>query len=246
MSSIYEALRRSRAADLKPAQAEGPSGGGAVRTYRLLALAVVAGAALAAAAIYSFGPGGEAGGGAATAQRPLQREIDPGGALELMNRAGRLAQKNDLEGAYALYRRILEEAPGYTEAYRRLGETCYRLGRYDEAENVLSEGLKRRSADARLLNNMGSVLLAKKKPAQALSFFVQARRSSADYVEPLYNMACAYAQMNRKDAALSSLRQAAKMQPEVRLWAVRDPDLASLRKEKEFEAIVNHEGIERP
>ena len=86
---------------------------------------------------------------------------------------------------------------------------------------------------------MGSVLLAKDNAAEALNYFVQARRNSADYVEPLYNMACAYAKLKKKDAALSSLRQAAEMQPEVRLWASRDPDLVSLRGDRDFESIVH-------
>jgi hypothetical protein len=51
-------------------------------------------------------------------------------------------------------------------------------------------------------------------------------------------MACAYARLKKNDAALSSLRQACSMQPEARLWARRDPDLASLKGSKEFEDII--------
>lgn len=239
MSSIYEALKRARAVESSSLAAHSPAGPSRTRPYRLLALAVLAGAAVTAAAIYGLGLAGPEQETARNGAAVHSAGIDPGEILELMHRADRLVQAGDLEGAAVKYREALGRAPGYTDAYLKLGEALYRLGRYDEAASTFSQGLAKRPNDARLLNNMGSVLLAKGDAAQALALFVQARRNSADYVEPLYNMACAYARMNRKDAALSSLGQAVRMQPEVKLWAARDPDLASLRGEKEFEAIVN-------
>lgn len=237
MSSIYEALKRSQAQQGSVACAGAVQQAIRPRVVGIVATAVVVSSVVTAVAIYLFAgpPGVQKDQASITAQ---ENAGDASRILELMATAERLRLKGELEPALNAYREVIRQAPGYTEAYLRSGEVCYLLKRFDEAEDVLAAGLKLRPQDARLLNNMGSVLLAKGKAAESLTYFVQARRSSSDYVEPLYNMACAYARMNRKEAALSSLRQACEMQPEVRLWAVRDPDLAVLAGEKEFKAIV--------
>jgi Tfp pilus assembly protein PilF len=155
-----------------------------------------------------------------------------------MNKADRLNTKGEKEEAIRAYTEIIAQSPSLAEAYLKLGGLYYETKQYDKAFETYAHARKLRPNDARLLNNMGSVLLTKGDPAQALNYFIQARRNSADYVEPLYNMACAYARLNKKDAALSSLRQACSMQPEARLWASRDPDLAVLKDEKDFIRII--------
>lgn len=237
MSSIYEALKRSQMSSPGPSRSDAPGITRGRRVYWIMAAAVLISSALTATAVYWFG---HAEKGRPTDTIAIQpAPSSPERIIDLMNRGDRMHRKNDLEGAIAAYRSVIESAPGYADAYLQLGELFYGAGRFDEAFETMSSAQKLRPDDARLLNNMGSVLLAKDNAAEALTYFVQARRNSSDYVEPLYNMACAYAKLNKKDAALSSLRQAAGMQPEVRLWASRDPDLASLRGDRDFESIVH-------
>ena len=238
MSSIYEALRRTQMNGTEPSRTEGPRITRGRRVYLVVAAAIVISSSITAALIYGIGFSEKKGPQeTTTVAQPVAQ--DPGRIIDLMNRADRLHRKDDLEGAIAAYRLVIDSAPGYADAYLQLGELYYGAGRYDEAFSIMTTAKKLKPNDARLLNNMGSVLLAKDNAAEALTYFVQARRNSADYVEPLYNMACAYARLNKNDAALSSLRQAVGMQPEVRLWASRDPDLASLRADKDFKSIVH-------
>lgn len=237
MSSIYEALKRTQTSAPVPTRADGQQNPRGKRTYWVVAAAVIVSSALTGALIYGLGTSGQRTTGEPAAVHA--DALNPERIIELMNKAERLRRKNSMEEAIAAYRSVVELAPGYPEAYLQLGSVYYDAGRFDEALSAFSTARELKPDDARLLNNMGSVLLAKDNAAEALSYFVQARRNSADYVEPLYNMACAYARLNRKDAALSSLRQAAGMQPEVRLWARRDPDLASLKGDRDFESIVN-------
>jgi len=237
MSSIYEALKRTQL------NRNVSSGGGlrgsekSHRIYWVVIAAVILGSVLTTAVLYGVGVIGR-GKSEVHQSAAHTGQADPERIIDLMNRAERLQTKGMTDEAAQVYLQVVSLNPSFSEAYLKLGSLYYANKIYDKAFETYSRAHKMRPNDARLLNNMGSVLLAKGDPAKALTFFTQARRCSADYVEPLYNMACAYARLKKNDAALSSLRQACTMQPEARLWARRDPDLAPLRGHKEFEDII--------
>jgi tetratricopeptide (TPR) repeat protein len=236
MSSIYEALKRTQMNRHVASGAHVSKGVHSHRIYWIIIMAILVSSALTTALIYGIGIIGKARPVSHEAQQPVQE--DAGRILDLMNKADRLHSKGQMADAIEVYSQVISRNPAFVEAYLKLGSLYYEIKLYDKAFETYTSVSKLKPSDARLLNNMGSVLLAKGDPAKALTFFVQARRFSADYVEPFYNMACAYARLKKNDAALSSLRQACSMQPEVRLWARRDPDLASLRGSKEFEDII--------
>jgi len=171
-------------------------------------------------------------------EAPQTASLDPDRLWDLMRKAEKLHQKGDLEGAIKAYTELIALAPNVVELKISLGGLYYEDRQYDQALRIYKKALAGAPGNAKLMNNMGSVLLAKNEAEPALKYFIQAHRISSDYVEPLYNMACAYARLKKNGAALSSLRQACIMQPEARLWAKRDPDLKALRGDKEFEEIV--------
>jgi tetratricopeptide (TPR) repeat protein len=206
------------------------------RIYWIIIAAILLGSALTTALLYGIGIIGKAHTVAHEVEQPVQENTSR--ILDLMNKADRLRSKGQMTDAIHAYSQVISRNPAFAEAYLRLGSLYYEIKFYDKAFETYTIVRKLKPNDARLLNNMGSVLLAKGDPAKALTFFIQARRCSADYVEPFYNMACAYARLKKNDASLSSLRQACSMQPEARLWARRDPDLASLKGSKEFEDII--------
>jgi tetratricopeptide (TPR) repeat protein len=166
-------------------------------------------------------------------------EVDQDRIWDLIKKADKLHQKGDLQGAIEIYTELTAITPSFIEMYIRLGGLYYEAKQYDKALDIYMRALKTAPNNAKLLNNIGSVLLTKNEAEKALKYFIQAHRNSNDYVEPLYNMACAYTRLRKNGAALSSLRQACIMQPEARLWAKRDPDLQPLRSEKEFATIVH-------
>jgi non-specific serine/threonine protein kinase len=53
----------------------------------------------------------------------------------------------------------------------------------------------------------------------------------------LYNAACVYAQLGRKAEALEALRRAVEAGFKDRGWIRRDPDLAALHGDPEFEQL---------
>jgi tetratricopeptide (TPR) repeat protein len=237
MSSIYEALKRTQGDRPVASGAHAPQGVQARKIFWILAAAILISSAATTALLYGVGVVGKAG----TAPPPQvikPPQANPERIIDLMNKAERLHTKGEMLKAIDVYTQIISLSPGLAEAYLKLGSIYYESKLYDKAFETYSSARKLKPNDARLLNNIGSVLLAKGDPAKALNYFIQARRNSMDYVEPIYNMACAYARLKKKEAALSSLRQACNMQPEARLWAGRDPDLASLKEDKDFKGII--------
>ena len=236
MSSIYEALKRTQVNRTVASGTQETKGVQAHRIFWILAAAILLSSAATTALLYGIGAVGKVK--TAPVQAIKQPQANPERIIDLMNKAERLHTKGEMQGAIGVYTEIISLSPGLAEAYLKLGSVYYETKLYDKAFENYSSARKLKPNDARLLNNMGSVLLAKGDPAKALNYFIQARRNSTDYVEPIYNMACAYARLKRKEAALSSLRQACSMQPEAKLWAGRDPDLASLKDDKDFKGII--------
>jgi tetratricopeptide (TPR) repeat protein len=257
MSSIYDALKRSQGdkhTALPLISSHSPS---SKKWYWAIFVSVIFSSACTIGILYAVGflNGPEKHPEKITAQRtrvtkaaappqipaasiPQAPAVDPDRIWNLMWKADRLHKKGDLEGAIDAYSELAAMSPASSEIQIRLGGLYYEAKQYDQALDIFTKALKTSPQNAKLLNNIGSVLLVKNNTADALRYFIQAHKNAGDYVEPLYNMACAYAKMKKNGAALSSLRQACMMQPEVRLWAKRDPDLQSLKGDKEFESIV--------
>ena len=101
---------------------------------------------------------------------------------------------------------------------------------YDKAISVYREALGIYKNDAGLLNNLGAVMLAKHDLDGAIRYFKVAIMCSKDKVEPVYNLACAYALKGEGALALNELNRALSMGgDEVRKWAQNDPDLDSIK-----------------
>ena len=122
--------------------------------------------------------------------------------------------------------------------YLMRGTQHYTAREYDKALAVYMQAIQIFRRDARLLNNIGIVMLAKGQPDRAVSYFRQAASLSGGSAEPVYNLACAYALLGDRDQAVSNLKTACTLNPEARDWAARDPDLLALKGVREFDEIV--------
>jgi tetratricopeptide (TPR) repeat protein len=265
MSSIYDALKRSQSEKQLTFPLEPHDPSSSKKWYWIILGAILFSSVCTMGILYGIGllspeekdrsaappmqkaqavtPARQPGPGQMTAatrpeEAPQTAPLDPDRLWDLMRKAGKLHQKGDLEGAIQAYEDLVVLAPNFIELKTILGGLYYEDRQYDQALDIYKKALARAPGNPKVLNNIGSVLLAKNEVEPALKYFIQAHRISSEYVEPLYNMACAYARLKKNGAALSSLRQACIMQPEARLWAKRDPDLKPLRGDKEFEEIV--------
>jgi TolB-like protein/Flp pilus assembly protein TadD len=185
-------------------------------------------------------------------------------AIELVRRA--IERKPSCEGAYwtlgeALFvTDRLQEATEIIDAALEAGGDDYntylpyalilqRLERFEEARRLresqigrLQAHLERVPEDVRahtILANNFCVLGREDEAIRELQTALSLRPNDPN---TLYNAACVYANLKKKAEALALLRKAKTSGFATMDWAVRDPDLASLYDDPEFQSIVGASG----
>ncbi len=88
------------------------------------------------------------------------------------------------------------------------------------------------------LNNRGVLYLHDRAYSSARKYFEKAIRLKRDYVDPYYNLACVSAALGQTDRGLRYLQKAVSLNPDVKKWALEDPDLDPLRGAPQFNDIV--------
>jgi len=240
MSSIYDALKRvqedGHAPECIPVRARSSRG----RRLWIILIAAVIFSSLATGALYHLwttrhpSPPPVAAAPETPNPAPLSAPAPMPAAApapaSLLIQAQERRRTGDGPGAIELYERLINVAPEFSkDAYVQLGGLYFERGDLERAVITYSAALSRFRNDAVILNNLGGVLLAKGDIEGALGYFRLASNVSKDYVEPVYNMACAYARKGNQTAALEALNRALSMHPDVKVWAANDPDLESLR-----------------
>lgn len=236
MSSIYDALKRvqedGRAPEYSPPT---PSSAKGARFWLIVLAAIILSSATTVVLHGLLSGGKEPTVQAKTADRPPTVAHTPAPRVPpnpdiLFARAESMHRTGDTAGAAALYQEALRLAPGRSkEAYVRIGALFFQRRQYDQAVTTYQTALMYFKDDAVILNNLGGALLAKGDTDGAIRYFRLASNGSKDYVEPVYNLACAYARKGDKAAALDALNKALGMHPDVRRWAEKDPDLEILK-----------------
>ena len=157
----------------------------------------------------------------------------------ILAEARQLKAQGDLAAAAAAYKRLVDKNSDDLDVYLELGALQVGAGNLDEAMVAYDKGLSIHRDEPRLLNNMGTILLKKGEFSSAAGYFEQAQAKAPDYVEPVYNQACAYARLGEKRKAMALLKKACAMNPAAASWAAGDSDLKPLAGQPEFDALVN-------
>jgi serine/threonine protein kinase/Flp pilus assembly protein TadD len=180
-------------------------------------------------------------------------------AVRMVKKA--IERKRDCEGAYYLlcrslfaagrYQEIVQAAETAIEAsgedYNPFVPILNALGAlgYEEdqrnltrrAVDVLENHLKQVPEDARARVLLGSYCAELGREQDALRELNLAITLRANEASILYNAACAYCQLKRKTEALDSLKKAWEAGFHDAAWARRDPTLALLHGDPEFERL---------
>ncbi|MDP9362415.1 MAG: protein kinase [Acidobacteriota bacterium] len=170
-------------------------------------------------------------------------------------------RRADCEGAYYLLGRSLFAAGRYQEAadmtevalkaagddynvYVPIMNAIGALGKSERLRNlniqriqVLETHLTKVPEDARARTLLSSdyAAVGRMEDANREANLAMALRPNEAMV--LYNLACVFCRMQRKEEALSALRKASEAGAKDAAWARRDPDLALLRDDPEFNRL---------
>lgn len=110
--------------------------------------------------------------------------------------------------------------------------------RWKEAEIFYKQALSFEPRHMHSLNNLGVYYMSMKRYDEALELFVKAVAAKDDYVDPYYNLACLYAQLDDVNASLGYLERAIKIDGSAREWAKNDADFKKLSALPEFKKIT--------
>jgi serine/threonine protein kinase/tetratricopeptide (TPR) repeat protein len=187
-------------------------------------------------------------------------------ATDLHDEAVRMVQKaierkHDCEGAYYLLCRALFSAGRYQEVmeatesalevsgedynvYIPIANALGALGKKDAYRNLLmrrmgalENHLKQVPEDARARILLATDYAELNRVDDSLKELQLALTLRANEASILYNAACTYAMLNRKKEALDTLRSAWEAGFKDSTWARRDPDLAILHDDPEFQRM---------
>jgi serine/threonine protein kinase/tetratricopeptide (TPR) repeat protein len=187
-------------------------------------------------------------------------------ATELHDEAVRMVlkaieRKKDCEGAYYLLCRALCSAGRFQEVanvmdvalevsgedynvYVPISNALGSLGKKGEYHNLLQRRisalenqLKQVPEDARARILLSSDYAELGRVDDALKELNLAMTLRANEASILYNAACTYAMLQRKDQAMEALRRAWEAGFKDATWARKDPDLALLREDPEFDKM---------
>jgi non-specific serine/threonine protein kinase len=172
-----------------------------------------------------------------------------------------IERKRDTEGAYYLlcralfaagrYQEILDAAEAAIEAsgedynvYVPIVNAFRAIGKPEAARNMMQRRmaafenhLKQVPEDARARILLGGDYASLGRPDDALRELNLAVTLRANEASILYNAACLYCSLKKKQEALDVLGKAWEAGFRDAVWARRDPDLALLHADSEFERL---------
>lgn len=137
----------------------------------------------------------------------------------------------DLNKAIAL-------APDQATAYHQRGQIYSRMGRFTEALKDYDRALNLNPRYTAVHNNRGLLYMKIEAYTEAIEAYQQAMALQPDWATPYYNAACAAASIRDDAQACIWLARAIGLREAYRAMALRDPDLAPIRDNPKFRALV--------
>ena len=133
--------------------------------------------------------------------------------------------------AAALYRQVLDREPRNFHALQGLGVLCFRSGRLQDAEKLMSGAVSANPGAADAQFNLGAVLMAGGKFAEALQSFDGALRIKPDYIEARGNRAALLLRMGHNTEALAECETLlARRRDLAQAWGIKSAALLGLNR----------------
>jgi tetratricopeptide (TPR) repeat protein len=154
---------------------------------------------------------------------------------------------NRASEAETALRRAIELDPNSARYSYRLALLLHeQLQRFEEAEIAYRRAVEIAPDDPFYYSGLINFLVQQSRRAEALTLSTR-MRALLNTSQHWYGLAVLDAILGNVEAAIDSLRQAARQPSFDHEWARKDPDLASIRTDPRFEEIVGHPiALEKP
>ncbi|HEY0100353.1 MAG TPA: tetratricopeptide repeat protein [Pyrinomonadaceae bacterium] len=162
---------------------------------------------------------------------PRQPTLDEAAALRAFERAHKEFARGRFAEARTQFRTLIEQHSGVAEVTAR-ARTYLAIA---EAR-MRSESAIPRNAEE--LYDRGVIELNRGDFVAAQEMFERALKRDPDAAHIYYGLAATRARLGALEPALQSLGRALEIQPNLRVRAQHDPDLAPLRNEPEYERLI--------
>lgn len=162
---------------------------------------------------------------------PRQPTLDEAAALRAFERAHKEFVRGRFAEARTQFRTLIEQHSGVAEVTAR-ARTYLAIA---EAR-MRSESAMPRNAEE--LYDRGVIELNRGDFVAAQEMFERALKRDAGAAHIYYGLAATRARLGALEPALQSLGRALELQPNLRVRAQHDPDLAPLRNEPEYERLI--------
>jgi tetratricopeptide (TPR) repeat protein len=165
------------------------------------------------------------------APTPRQPTLDEAAALRAFERAHKEFVRGRFAEARTQFRTLIEQHSGVAEVTAR-ARTYLAIA---EAR-MRSESAMPRNAEE--LYDRGVIELNRGDFVAAQEMFERALKRDPEAAHIYYGLAATRARLGAFEPALQSLGRALEIQPNLRVRAQHDPDLAPLRNEPEYERLI--------
>ena len=162
---------------------------------------------------------------------PRQPTLDEAAALRAFERAHKEFVRGRFAEARMLFRALIEQHSGVAEVTAR-ARTYLAIA---EAR-LRSESAMPRNAEE--LYDRGVIELNRGDFVAAQEMFERALKRDPEAAHIYYGLAATRARLGALEPALQSLARALELQPNLRVRAQHDPDIAPLRNEPEYEQLI--------
>lgn len=164
----------------------------------------------------------------AVPQSSSLHETSPAAEVPRESPLGISATVSPLSGSVALQ----------SDALFEQAENTYRRRQYQQAIPLFEEALRLDPHRYQSRLSLGVCLLRVGRGIDALREFERAKLENPSFAPTYFNIACYYAASGKTEEALDALSTTFRLDPNARRWARDDADLAALRHDSRFEALL--------
>jgi superkiller protein 3 len=155
------------------------------------------------------------------------------------NKGLTLFRMKSYEKALGSFLKALDITPDDPEYLDLVGQTYTELGKYKIAEKYLRKSVRKDPKYAMAYYDLGILLTKfKTRHMQAIRCFMTAITLDPNMAWAYYSVACLYALSGNKEQALNYLKQSLERGLSDKKHIESDPDMDSLREEKEFRGLM--------